>query len=298
MSKKLIITAALTGSHSRKEVNPYVPYTPDEVADAAAAAVEAGAAIAHIHTRSASGAVDHRTELFVECIQKVKKRSDALVSVTTGGGGRISAAERISAITGCADAGSPPEIGEVNLGSLDLDYVEESGKLRFGEYIFQNTYSMVTDFVDRLTAKGIKPGFCAYDGGHLANLEYLLKVRKSVAPPVFLDLLFRGGSAIGGLAPSRSNFFFMLDSMKTMFRNVDLEWEVITIGMPNWTLATYAILEGGHVRVGLEDYAYMYPGQLAKGSAEMVSKVKRLANELGRSVATPAEAREILGIKG
>ena len=296
MAEKLIITAALNGTHPRKEINPYVPYTPDEIAKAGIEAVSAGASILHIHTRSADGAVDHRAEVFVDVIKRIRERSDAVISVTTGAGGRISPKERIGAIVGAAEAGAAPELGEVNLGSLDLDFIEDSGKLRFGDYIFQNTYATVREFVDLLQSKGMKPAFAAWDAGQLANLEILLKSPGLLKAPVFLDLCYRGGQAIGGLSPSRRNLFFAVDSIQKLREYVNVVWEVIIIGMPPWELATYAILEGGHVRVGLEDYAFMAPGKIAKGSGEMVSKVRRLAEELGRSVATPAEARKILGI--
>ena len=270
---KLIITAAICGAEVTKEQNPAVPYTVEEIVREAKSAVDAGAAIVHLHVREDDGTPTQNRERFRECIEAIYKECpDVIIIPSTGGAVGMTADERLQ----------PTELFP-EMATLDC------GTCNFGDDVFENTMPMMRDFGKRMLENNIKPEYECFEMGHLDTI--LTMARKGQVPAAPMQFNFVLG--VPGCTPATvQNLCWLVNAIPA-----GSTWTATGIGRHEFTLAAAAIAMGGHVRVGFEDNLYLEKGVLAKSNGELVAKFVRLAKELGREVATSAEAREILSLK-
>lgn len=270
---KLIITAAICGAEVTKEQNPAVPYTVEEIVREAKSAVDAGAAIVHLHVRYDDGTPTQDKARFKECIDAILKVCpDVIIIPSTGGAVGMTAEERLQ----------PTEL-PIEMATLDC------GTVNFGDEVFENTIPMMRAFGKRMMENGIKPEYECFEMGHIDTIMNLVKKGQLPGAPLHFNFVL---GVPGCASASVSNLLWMYNSIPA-----GSTWCVTGIGRHEFLLAAPAIVMGGHVRVGFEDNLFIEKGVLAKSNGELVAKVVRLAKELGREVATSAEAREILGLK-
>lgn len=272
--EKLIITAAICGAEVTKEQNPAVPYTVEEIVREAKSAVDAGAAIVHLHVREDDGTPTQRRDRFQECEEAIYKVCpDVILIPSTGGAVGMSPEERLQS----TDTNPHPEMATLDCGTCN-----------FGDEIFDNTMPTMRAFGKRMMERGIKPEYECFEMGHLDTI--LTMARKGEVPGAPMQFNFVLG--VPGCTPATvPNLCWLVNSIPA-----GSTWTCTGIGRHAFTLAAPAIAMGGNVRVGFEDNLYLERGVLAKSNGELVAKVVRIARELGRPIATSAEARQILGI--
>jgi len=270
--EKLIITAAICGAEVTKKYTEAIPYTIEEIVSEAKSAYDAGAAIIHLHVREDDGSPTQSKERFDVAIKAIKLECpDVIVQPSTGGAVGMTVKERLQ----------PTEL-DIEMCTLDC------GTLNFGgDEIFVNTENEIKQFAETIYAKGIKPELECFEKGHVDLVKRLAKKGFIKAPMHFSFVLGVNGGQSGELR----DFLFLKDSLPT-----GSTFSVAGVGRFEYPLAVASIIEGGHVRVGLEDNIYIRKGVLAKSNGQLVEKVVRLAFEFGREIATPDEARKILGI--
>ena len=272
---KLIITAAICGAEVTKEQNPNVPYTVEEIVREAKSAVDAGAAIVHLHVREDDGTPTQSHVRFQECEEAIYKACPNVILIpSTGGAVGMTPDERL-------DSTNTTPIPE--MATLDC------GTCNFGDDIFDNTMPTMRAFGKRMIEKGIKPEYECFEMGHLDTI--LTMARKGEVPGAPMQFNFVLG--VPGCTPAT------VDNLCWLVKNIPAgsTWTATGIGRHAFTLAAPAIVMGGNVRVGFEDNLYLERGVLAKSNGELVDKVVRMAKLLGRQVATSDEAREILNLK-
>lgn len=270
--EKLIITAAICGAEVTKEQNPAVPYTVEEIVREAKSAVDAGAAIVHLHVREDDGTPTQSKARFKECIDAIYEVCpDVIIIPSTGGAVGMSAEERLQ----------PTELFP-EMATLDC------GTCNFGDEVFENTMPMMRDFGKRMIENNIKPEYECFEMGHLDTV--LKMAQKGQVPGAPMQFNFVLG--VPGCTPATvQNLAWMVNAIPA-----GSTWTATGIGRHAFTLAAHAIAMGGNVRVGFEDNLNLERGVLAKSNGELVAKVVRIARELGREIATSAEAREILSL--
>lgn len=273
---KLIITVAPVGAEVTKQDNPAVPYTPAEIAESALAAVEAGASIVHLHAREDDGSPSQDAARFLDIFRRIKAKANPILQISTGGAVTATTEERLAPLDNRELAGM------LEMASFTC------GTVNFGDEVFMNSPSFLTALARKLTGLGIKPGIEVFEPGMIANAMRLIKAKELQHPLHFEFVLGVPGAMPGGIR----QLVFLQESLPSMG-----SWSVAGVGQHQLSMATMAILMGGHVRVGLEDNLFYRKGELAESNAQLVERVVRLAKELGRPVATPDEAREILGIE-
>jgi uncharacterized protein (DUF849 family) len=301
--RKVIITCAVTGSIHTPSMTPYLPITPDEVAEGAIGAAEAGASILHLHARNPSdGRPTPDPAVFMEFLPRIKQSTDAVINITTGGGHGMSLQERIAAALV-----TKPEMASLNMGSMNFGLYPGLDKPREWQHEWEPAYlEMTRDFIFRNTFKdiegvlqhlgegcGTKFEFECYDVGHLYNLAHFLD-RGLVKPPLFVQTIF---GILGGIGADPDNLVHMRHIADKLFGD-QYQWSVLAAGRHQMAFTTLAGIYGGNVRVGLEDSIYLGKGQLAKSNAEQVTKIRRILEDLSLEIASPTEAREYLGLKG
>lgn len=270
--EKLIITAAICGAEVTKEHNPAVPYTVAEMVREAKSAYDAGAAILHVHVREDDGTPTQSRERYKEVMDAIlKELPDVILIPSTGGAVGMSAEERLQ----------PTELMP-EMATLDC------GTVNFGDEVFENTIPMMRAFGKRMMENNIKPEYECFDMGHLETIVHM--VNKGQAPGHPMQFNFVLGVA-GASSASINNLVWLVNAIPA-----GSTWTATGIGRHEFPLAAHAIAMGGHVRVGFEDNLYIEKGVLAKSNGELVEKVVRIAKELGREIASPAEAREILSL--
>ena len=271
--EKLIITAAICGAEVTKEQNPAVPYSVEEIVREAKSAVDAGAAIVHLHVREDDGTPTQSKARFKECMDAIYKVCpDVIIIPSTGGAVGMSAEERLQ----------PTELMP-EMATLDC------GTCNFGDDVFENTMPMMRAFGKRMMENNIKPEYECFEMGHLDTV--LNMARKGQVPGAPMQFNFVLG--VPGCTPATAqNLAWLVNAIPA-----GSTWTATGIGRNAFTLAAAAIVMGGNVRVGFEDNLNLERGVLAKSNGELVAKVVRIAKELGRPVATSAEAREILSLK-
>lgn len=265
---KLIITAALTGAETTKEANPALPMSPAEIAEAACQCREAGASIVHLHARQPDGSSTQDPKVFGEIISAIRQRTDVIIQVSTGGAVGMTPEERLQPVQ------LNPEMATLSTGSVN-----------FGEDLFVNTMEEIRTFAKTMIAKGVKPEIEAFDSGMIQNALTLVK-EGILQLPLHFDFVL----GVPGAMPGTPEALMYMRSLLP----AGCTWTVAGVGRTELPLGAMAIILGGHVRVGFEDNIYYKRGQLAESNAQLVQRMVRLAEELGREVATPAEAREIL----
>jgi uncharacterized protein (DUF849 family) len=287
-NEKIIISCAITGAIHTPTMSEFLPVTPDAIANQAIGAAEAGAAILHLHARDpVDGRPTPDPDVFLQFLPRIKQATGAVVNITTGGGLTMTVDDRLK-----APLRLKPEMCSLNMGSMNFGIFQladryrtwkhdwEEGYLRnTDDHIFRNTFRDIAKIIQKLGDEhGTRFEHECYDVGHLYNLAHFVD-RGTVKPPFFVQLIF---GILGGIGADLRNLQFMKETADRLFGG-DYRWSV---------------LAAGHVRVGLEDSLYISRGVLAKSSAEQVIKIRRIVEELGFEIATPAEAREALALKG
>ena len=303
LASKVVITCAVTGSIHTPTMSEALPITPDQIATQAIDAAEAGAAILHLHARDPKdGRPTPDPDVFMQFLPRIKQSCAAIVNITTGGAVTMTVEQRIAAATRLS-----PEMCSLNMGSMNFALYPMAARYKKWKYdweeqylissdqnIFRNTFRDI-EKISKLMGEGHGTKFeheC-YDTGHLYNLAHCVD-RGLFKPPIFLQLIF---GILGGIGPDVDNLLFMKRTADKLFGD-DYHWSVLGAGRFQIPFATQAVMMGGNVRVGLEDSLYIGRGQLAKSNAEQVAKMRRIVEELGYQIASPKEAREILGLKG
>ena len=301
MREKTIITAAVTGSIHTPTMSPYLPVTPQQIADDAVAAFEAGAAVVHVHGRNPeTGQPTPDLEVMREIVRKIKARCNVVICITTGGGLGMTVEQRVAPVTLYR-----PEMASLNGGSMNFALFQALDKFKEFKHdwepqylamtedlIFPNTFKSIREFCRIFLLNETKPEFEIYDAGMVNNLAVLIQ-RGHIKRPVYLQFVM---GVLGGITPSPENLMFLLDYARKLIG--EFEFSVCVAGRAQFPICTQSILLGGHCRVGLEDNLFLEKGQLAKSNAEQVAKMARIVRELGSEPATPDEARQILGLKG
>jgi uncharacterized protein (DUF849 family) len=299
---KYIVTAALTGAIHTPTMSPHLPITPDELAEEARRASDAGAAVVHVHARDPeTGQPSADSTLFGEILSKIKNNCPAVVCTTTGGGFGMTVEQRVSVVMVYS-----PELASLNAGSLnfalhpilekikEFKYDWEPQYLGMSEdFIFPNTFKTLHEFGQFFAAEDTKPEFEIYDAGMLNNLAFLLQTG-NVKKPVYLQFVL---GILGGMQATVNNLVFLVNSAREIIGD-DFVWSVCAAGRHQFTMCNLALLMGGNTRVGLEDNLYLEKGAMATSSGQQVEKIVRIGKEHGLEPATPQEAREMLNLKG
>lgn len=267
---KLIITVAPVGAEVTRRDNPNLPLTAAEIAEEALRCRRQGAAILHLHVRDADGNPSQGKVFFRPAMEAIRKSSDLIIQVSTGGAASMGPEERLQPLE------LRPEMATLTTGTVN-----------FGDEIFANPMPVVERFAGAMADYGVKPEIEVFEVGMIRNALSLVK-KGLLKLPLHFDFVM---GVPGGIPGDPRHLLHMVDSLPA-----GCTWTVAGIGAAELPLAVMAIILGGHVRVGFEDNIFYEKGVLATSNAQLVERVSRLAAELGRPVATPAEAREILGI--
>lgn len=278
---KVIISAALTGVLANRQQCPHIPYTPGEIAAEARRAYEAGAAIAHIHAREDDGSPSFRPERYLEIVTAVQAACPIIINLSTGAVG-LSKEERIAHIPFCR-----PEIAALNMGSMNYAIYSSRRKQFLYDFVFQNRFEEIGHFLRVMRDAGVRPELECFDTGHIANVQPLLDQGLLQAPLQFSFIM----GVLGGIPARVQDLVHQAASVPP-----GAIWQVVGIGLDQWPMAAAALAMGGHVRVGLEDNFYLAPGEMAGSNGALVAKAVRMARDVGREPASPAEARAILGL--
>jgi 3-keto-5-aminohexanoate cleavage enzyme len=276
--EKLIITAALTGGIHGKEANPALPEQPDEIIRDAIRCADAGAAIVHLHARDKNGKGVGDPAIFGEINSGIRAKSRIVIQNTTGGPG-IPIEKRLSSLD------AAPEMGSLNMGSV----VFFTGKNK-EELLFMNFRSEIEVFAAEMLRRSIKPEMEVYNPSMFGEVENLI-AKNLLAKPYYINCVM-GVDGMGGYSGTPEHLITMLHHMPD-----GAMCNVTAIGRWQIGMNVMAIISGVHARVGLEDNVYYRKGELASGNAQFVERLVRIAREVGRDVATPDEARKILGLK-
>jgi uncharacterized protein (DUF849 family) len=301
MKDKAIITAAVTGSIHTPTMSPYLPITPQQIADEAVRAYEAGAAVCHLHARNPeTGVPVPDVNLMKEIITEIKSRCNIVVCITTGGGLGMTVEQRVAPVTLYK-----PELASFNAGSINFalfpviprykEWKFEWEKQYLGmteDFIFANTFKSMKEYCAKFNEMGTKPEFEIYDAGMVNNVAFMIQAGY-IKKPVYIQFVM---GVLGGITPSSENLIFLVDYARRLIG--DFQFSVCVAGRAQFPICTQSLLIGGNARVGLEDNLYLEKGQMAKSNAEQVAKIVRIARELGIEPAAPDEARQILGLKG
>src|SRR5258708_4850655 len=278
---KVIVSAALTGVLATRDQCPAIPYTPKEVAEDAKRAGEAGAAIVHIHARTPDGGTDWSVGTFAEIFDEVRARTDVIINFSTGAVG-IRPEERVAHIRELR-----PELAALNMGSMNYAIYSEKKKVFYHDHVFANPFSDIQFFLETMKSAQVRPEMECFDAGHIGNTRPLIDMGVLDAPYQFSLIM----GVLGGIPGTTRHLVDQVDSLPQ-----GSHWQVIGIGLNQGRLVGSAIAIGGNVRVGREDNFYLEQGKMATSKGDRVEKATRLAHDLGREVATAAEARAQLGL--
>lgn len=266
----VIITVAPTGAEVTRKMTPYLPITPEEIAEEVVRSAEEGAAAVHIHARTNDGRPTTDPKVLGRIATLIRDRTDIVIGMSTGAEVGMTEQERIRVLD------ARPEIASLNCGSMN-----------FGDEIFDNSPHLIEALAKRMRADGVRSELEIYDVGMLATAGRLIDGGLLDDPPLYNFVM----GVRGGIPASPENLLALLHN-----RPRPGEWTVTGIGRNQLPLITLAALMGGHMRVGFEDNIYVRKGELAKSNADLVARARRIAEEVGRGPATPAEARRILGV--
>ncbi len=302
-SKKVILTCAPTGSIHTPSMSPYLPVTADQIAEAAIGAAEAGATILHLHARNpADGSPSPKAEHFAPILARIGQATDAVVNISTGGSATMSLDDRLEGAKTFQ-----PEVCSLNMGPLIFDFSAAGNRITEWQHDWERAYVegargriMYNDnaYIERIMVEvgqafGTKFEFECYDIGHLYTLAHFVD-RKLIEPPFFIQGVF---GILGGIGADPGNLAHMVTTADRLFGE-DYYFSAFAAGRNQMPFGTLSVLNGGHARVGLEDSLYIGRGELAKSNAEQVGKLRTVIETLGYEIATPAQAREMLCLKG
>lgn len=299
---KVIISCAVTGAIHTPSMTPHLPITPDEIAQSAIEAAEAGAAILHLHARDPeTGKPDQSPEAFAGFLPRIKQATNAVVNITTGGSPYMTVEERAKPA-----AQWQPEVASLNMGSMNFGFFPLLAKYKEFKFewereylegsrdlVFRNSFKDIEYVLETCYGNGTRFEFECYDTSHLYNLAHFAE-RGLVKPPFFVQSVF---GLLGGIGTHPEDVMHMKRTADRLFGK-DYRWSVLGAGANQFRIAAQAAAMGGNVRVGLEDSIWIARGKLAETNAQQVTKVRGIIEGLGLSVATPEEAREILSLKG
>lgn len=300
--RKVIITSAVTGAIHTPSMSPHLPVSPQEIAEAAIGAAEAGAAVVHTHARDPKdGRPSQDPAHFVPILDQVKAHTDAVVNITTGGSPHMSVEERMRPVSEFK-----PELASLNMGSMNFGLYpmlqryrdfehewEEQHLEKSRDLVFKNTFSDIETILSIGNGNNTRFEFECYDISHLNNLSHFHQ-RGLAKGPLFVQSVF---GLLGGIGNHPEDLMHMRRTADRLLRE-DYQWSILGAGKSQFPLATIGAAMGSHVRVGLEDSLWLGPGELATSNAEQVSKIRTIVEALNFEVATPDEAREILQLKG
>jgi uncharacterized protein (DUF849 family) len=298
----VILSCAVTGSIHVPSMSPHLPITPDEIAREAISAAEAGAAAVHIHVRvPETGEPTMDLGLFQEVCQEIHRHCDAVINITTGGSPTMTPEERMVGVRKFR-----PELASINMGTINFalfpamerikEYKHDWEKPyleRSKDFVFKNTFYDQERIFKIMEDNGTKPEMECYDMAHLYSVSYWAE-KGVLKPPFWLQLIF---GIMGGIQPSIENLVFMKITAEKLFGDQCI-WSTLAAGRHEYILCTAGVLMGGHARVGMEDNLYLQKGVLAQSNAEMVDKMARIVREFDHQVASPADVRETLKLKG
>lgn len=279
--EKAVISAALTGALTTRDQCEHIPYTPEEIAEDAAAAREAGASVAHIHARTPDGSPTFETEVYQEIHDAVRERTDIVVNFSTGAVG-VPVEERVEYVRETA-----PEMAALNMGSMNYAKYSESREEFVFDMVFENSFSDIRGFVTAMNEAGVKPELECFDTGHVGNARPLVQ-HGDLEPPLQFSLIM---GVLGGIPASVENLAHQVRQLPET-----ATWQVIGISREQWPLCAAALAMGGNVRVGLEDNFYLPDGEMGT-NADLVAEAADMVRQVGREPATPDEARAILSIE-
>ncbi|MBV8094009.1 MAG: 3-keto-5-aminohexanoate cleavage protein [Acetobacteraceae bacterium] len=301
-SSKVIISCAITGAIHTPSMSPYLPVTPEQIAESAIGAAEAGAAIVHLHARDPeTGRPDQSPEAFGRFLPVIKQRANCIINITTGGAPWMTVEQRAKPV-----AVFKPELASLNMGSMnfglfpmlnrykEFKHAWERETLEASrDFIFRNTFKDVESILQICSETGTRFEFECYDTGHIYNLAYFLD-RGLVKPPLFVQTVF---GILGGIGTHPEDLMHLKRTADRLLGDA-YRWSVLGAGRSQMRIAAAAAAMGGNVRVGLEDNLWIGPGQLAESNAAQVRQVRKILEGLGLQIATPDEARRILDLKG
>ena len=301
-NRKVMITCAVTGAIHTPSMSPHLPITASEIADAAIGAAEAGAALVHVHARDpVTGKPDQSPEAFEPFLKVIKQRCDAVINITTGGSPTMGIEERLKP---CAVF--KPEVASLNMGSMnfglypmlqrftDLKHDWERPYLEGSrDRIFKNTFTDIENILTSCAENGTRFEIECYDIGHLYTLAHFAD-RGLVKPPFFVQSVF---GILGGIGPHPEDVAHMKRTADRLFGDA-YHWSVLGAGRHQLAIAAQAVSMGGNLRVGLEDSLWLGAGKLAKSNADQVRAARQIVEAMGLEIATPADARAMLELKG
>jgi 3,5-dioxohexanoate:acetyl-CoA acetone transferase len=300
--RKVIITCAVTGSIHTPTMSPHLPITPEDIAEAAIGAAEAGAAIVHLHARAPEdGRPTQDVSLFQRFLPRIAAACDVVVNLTTGGAQTMTVEERLQPALVLR-----PELASLNMGSMNFGLFDMLARHSEWKWewerpylagtetgIFRNTFKDIADILRSCSGNGTRFELECYDIGHLYTAAQFLD-RGLLQPPLFIQSVF---GIRGGIGPHAEDVLHMKRTADRLFGQ-SYQWSVVGAGRHQMLLAVQSAVLGGNVRVGLEDSLWIGKGQLARSNAEQVAKIRRILEELGLDVATPHDVRRILKLKG
>jgi uncharacterized protein (DUF849 family) len=300
--RKVIITCAVTGAIHTPSMSPHLPVMPDEVAAAAIGAAEAGAAVIHLHARDPiDGRPTQDPAAFAQFLPEIKAKTSAVINITTGGSPHMTVAERLRPAHHYK-----PELASLNMGSMNFGLYpmldrqkefkhawERTHLENSRDLVFKNTFADIEYVLTSCTANGTRFEFECHDISHLYNLAHFVD-RKLATPPFFVQSVF---GLLGGIGAHPEDLMHMKRTADRLFGK-DFVWSILGAGRHQIPLATLGAAQGANVRVGLEDSLWIGPGQLAESNAAQVRKIRQVLEGLSLEIATPAEARQMLALKG
>lgn len=301
-SRKVIITCAVTGAIHTPSMSAHLPVTPDEIAEAAIAAAEAGAAILHLHARDPeTGRPTQNPVVFEKFLPRIKQSTNAVVNITTGGSPHMTVEERMQPALRFK-----PELASLNMGSMNFGLFPMLDRFEKFEYpwerehlensrdlVFKNTFKDVENILRAGTENGSRFEFECYDISHLYNLAHFLD-RGLAKPPLFVQSVF---GILGGIGGHPEDLMHMKRTADRLFGG-DYRWSILGAGRSQMPLASIGAAMGANVRVGLEDSLWIGPGELARSNADQVRKMRQVLEALSLEIASPSDAREMLDLKG
>ena len=303
VKNKVIITCAITGSIHTPSMSPYLPVTPEQIADSAIGAANAGAAIVHLHARNPeTGRPDQSPEAFGRFLPRIKQASNCVINLTSGGSPQMRVEERVMPA-----ATFKPEVASLNMGSMNFALFPMLGRYKEFKHdweapylegtrdlIFRNTFKDIEFVLKTCQDNGTRFEFECYDIGHLYNLAHFLE-RGLVKPPLFVQSVF---GILGGIGTHPEDVMHMRRTADRLLGRENYRWSVLGAGRAQMQIAAMSVAMGGNIRVGLEDSLWLGPGKLALSNAAQVTNARHIIEGLGLEVASPDDARELLALKG
>ena len=300
--RKVIITCAVTGAIHTPSMSKYLPVSPNEIADAAILAADAGASILHLHARDPSnGKPTQDPAVFEEILPKIKKETDAVINITTGGSPHMTVEERMMPASVFK-----PELASLNMGSMnfglypmldrfsEFEHTWERDNLeKSRDLVFKNTFQDIETILKIGKSNETRFEFECYDISHLYNLKHFVD-RNLISPPFFIQSVF---GLLGGIGAHPEDLMHMKRTADRLFGS-DYQWSILGAGKNQMTLASMGAAQGANVRVGLEDSLWIEPGKLAQSSKDQVTKVRNILQGFSLDIATPNQVRDMLKLKG